>query len=650
MEARFYVDAQCVKFELPLLESGTMGTSGNVEPIVPHKTKTYREGGAAAEGGGIPMLEQLLATVQLAAVRPGALRRQFAAQRAFDAFHALFRDQILDLAISTAPEHFLEMRLEKAPKGSAYKGGVSQLWPVDWRCLGRLFPRQVRSSAAPGTAGKLPLHDSIHDVAGSAIQCIRWWDAPAMGSLWVALGHANDAMGSERNELVHAYPADARLKDKDGRDKGPFWSGHKKFPTALRYDGRTEAHWRFLVSTTHLVAQMVGAQPRKMEDDDSYAAEERSAAFGHAVAQALEAPKYASKKVDATGIPDAGGGAAAKTEAGDDDALRERGHVIIADLRTVLAQAAVHGALDVRQLPGRQLCNRRDGLRRRANAAPAKLTAGRIIPAIATTTAAVTGLVMLELFKIVQGKPATALRTRQVGLALNYYPSFDADNLVIFKTRTELVKPDASLLGAEAFGRDGKILDAFLERRTSVAYPDPHTVWTKLRAPPEAAGWTTRDLKMWLLESHGLKLTAWNLDVFDSSAEKRTSTRVYPVPAAVDFASLPALNLTKPQAMAALMRGGLRGAAMMRHLAEWEKCKKCGALPAATPGNKALEDMTIREILEIKGKLDVASRRFVILDGLSCSTASANQLGDAMDLDEDCDVEKLAPVVITLAR
>ena len=31
-----------------------MGTSGNVDPIVPHKTKTYREGGNAAEGQGVP--------------------------------------------------------------------------------------------------------------------------------------------------------------------------------------------------------------------------------------------------------------------------------------------------------------------------------------------------------------------------------------------------------------------------------------------------------------------------------------------------------------------------------------------------------------------------------------------------------------------
>ena len=40
---------------LLLCWSGTMGTGGNVDLIVPFKTKTYRDGGDAVEGGGIPM-------------------------------------------------------------------------------------------------------------------------------------------------------------------------------------------------------------------------------------------------------------------------------------------------------------------------------------------------------------------------------------------------------------------------------------------------------------------------------------------------------------------------------------------------------------------------------------------------------------------
>ena len=50
-----YVDIQCAKYEKSLLESGTMGTSCNVDTICPFKTRTYRDGGAAAETGGVPM-------------------------------------------------------------------------------------------------------------------------------------------------------------------------------------------------------------------------------------------------------------------------------------------------------------------------------------------------------------------------------------------------------------------------------------------------------------------------------------------------------------------------------------------------------------------------------------------------------------------
>lgn len=51
-----------------------------------------------------------------------------------------------------------------------------------------------------------------------------------------------------------------------------------------------------------------------------------------------------------------------------------------------------------------------------------KQIVGRIIPAIATTTAAVAGLVCLELYKVVGGpRPLTAFRHSYLHLAENYF-------------------------------------------------------------------------------------------------------------------------------------------------------------------------------------------------------------------------------------
>jgi ubiquitin-activating enzyme E1 len=41
VEARIYMDRRCVYYRLPLLESGTLGTKGNVQVVVPFMTESY---------------------------------------------------------------------------------------------------------------------------------------------------------------------------------------------------------------------------------------------------------------------------------------------------------------------------------------------------------------------------------------------------------------------------------------------------------------------------------------------------------------------------------------------------------------------------------------------------------------------------------
>ncbi|KAK4471402.1 hypothetical protein MN116_004833 [Schistosoma mekongi] len=41
VEARTYVDRRCVYYRKPLLESGTLGTKGNLQVVIPYMTESY---------------------------------------------------------------------------------------------------------------------------------------------------------------------------------------------------------------------------------------------------------------------------------------------------------------------------------------------------------------------------------------------------------------------------------------------------------------------------------------------------------------------------------------------------------------------------------------------------------------------------------
>ena len=93
------------------------------------------------------------------------------------------------------------------------------------------------------------------------------------------------------------------------------------------------------------------------------------------------------------------------------------------------------------------------------------------------------------------------------------------------------------------------------------------------------------------------------------------------------------------------------GGLMMKYLSEWSRYKQLGSLPDNIPEpERSTAEMTLREILEVKGKVQLGHKRRVILDGLSCSVTRASP--SAMDTDEpteeEFDVEKLAPVLLKL--
>lgn len=241
-----------------------------------------------------------------------------------------------------------------------------------------------------------------------------------------------------------------------------------------------------------------------------------------------------------------------------------------------------------------------------------KVIAGKIIAAIATTTAAVCGLVLLELFKVVLKKPTEAYLGRNISLAGNTYNSFDGNPPKQYKTRTETVIPPASSLPEDAFDEHGKIKPEFYEKVLHVAYPENHTIWDKITINGEL---TIKQFAEFLSSEHGLQLTAWDMvygfRTVESDGKKETvgvSSKVYPPPLQLDYSLLPSLELSLPQAMQQIMKNPA-AKPTQQYIALWKECKANGSLPTAGNGNdseegdgKALEpineNMTLKQVLE----------------------------------------------------
>jgi ubiquitin-activating enzyme E1 len=621
MEARLYVDSQCVRYEKSLLESGTMGTSGNTDTISPFKTRIYADGGAAAEGGGVPM----------------CTLRNF--------------PHLTDHCIEWSRDQF-ELFFVKLPKSVLKYLEDPDAFENEKRTLADAEPGQAlfetRCVNSLMSAAKTP-------TVGSAAQ--------------VAFDLFHYLFRDKILDLQAAFPRDYRVVDKDtGADKGPFWSEKKRYPTAAEFNVRDQAHLDFMISATCLFGVALGIFPAKKDGDNDW------------LKQCREDPNWILNIIEGLTVPEYVGApvstdddiATAADSSQNGKSKDDRSAVLdslLGELRVMSSAFNTTGSVPPMDTADFEkdddfnfhiafitaACNLRcdNYTIKRSDFQQVKIVAGKIIAAIATTTAAVCGLVVLELFKLAFNAPTDSLMSRMIGLAVNTYTTFSQDPPKEFESRTETTAPPPDTpLPADAYDDKGALKDEYLVKTEFKAYPEKHTVWDKLTV---AGSLTLTEFASFLAKEHGLELRSWSMVVGTKNKNPVTSA-VYPPKPKMDMSLLPSLDLTMQQATMAIMRTPT-AKPTQSYIQAWKAAKANGALPEVTDdadvitGDTTLADMlmkmaTIGDTYLESGKIDTPSitdlpnRKMWVIPGDQAPSVRLKESGE--------DIEYFSALKITL--
>uniref|UniRef100_A0A3P8P6R0 E1 ubiquitin-activating enzyme n=1 Tax=Astatotilapia calliptera TaxID=8154 RepID=A0A3P8P6R0_ASTCA len=324
VDARMYMDRRCVYYRKPLLESGTLGTKGNVQVVIPFLTESYSSSQDPPEKS-IP-----ICTLKNF---PNAIEHTL--QWARDEFEGLFKQppenamQYLTYLPGAQPAEVLE---------ALYKSLVTDC-PQNWA------------------------------------DCVAW-----------ARNHWQCQYSNNIRQLLHNFPPDQLTSS-----GAPFWSGPKRCPHPLEFS-TTNLHMDYVVAAANLFAQTYGLQ----------GSTDRAGVIK--ILQDVKVPPFTPRSgvkihVSDQELQNNNSSIGMFTCGCDDDTNFHMDFIV----------AASNLRAENYDIPP-------------TDRHKSKLIAGKIIPAIATTTAAVVGLVCLELFKIIKGhKKLESYKNGFMNLALPFF-------------------------------------------------------------------------------------------------------------------------------------------------------------------------------------------------------------------------------------
>ncbi|ELU01065.1 hypothetical protein CAPTEDRAFT_224089 [Capitella teleta] len=358
LEARRYMDSRCVTNQRPLLESGTMGSKGHVQVIVPHLTESY-------SSQRDPPDEDI----------PYCTLKSFPAQI----------------------EHCIQWARDKFESSFSQKPALFNKFWSEHPDSDALIARLKGGQAVEGSFQTARIMRS---------RPLTWPDCVQMARL-----KFNKYFNHRAKQLLHAFPLDTKLQDGTA-----FWASPKRPPMPVEFDVSCTLHRDFVFACAKMYACVNNID---ISPDDS------SVESLSAILRSVNVPEFTprNKKI----VTDESAKKPEDEETGDDSDAVAAQHIEEASRRHGGQMSAMKPAEFEKDddLNGHMdFITSASNLRaamyniEAVDRLKAKRIAGRIVPAIATTTAAVAGLVTVELLKILKQAPIEHLKNCFLNLAL----------------------------------------------------------------------------------------------------------------------------------------------------------------------------------------------------------------------------------------
>ena len=374
LQARKYIDTRVVKFEKCCVDAGTMGTVANTQIIVPHKTMSY--------GDNKENEEEAPKVIPMCTLRhfPSIITHCIEWSR--DVFNAYFISTVNDIKNYFTNFETFKQNIEK--EGSATQN------------LEKLLEE------------KIIIEFLINNDYNKLIE--------------YAVKKYTDNFDYRIQQLLYNFPPDC--KNEEGK---PFWSGSKKLPHNIPYNSNDELSFLFVKSYVHIISHAFGMNLTKEQKSDEYIKN---------ISAKVNLPKFSPKNMTINISENANDANSGKemivgNDLKQDEKMCEK---IFEELKKL-----DKSKVDANKINAEEFEKDHDenghidfihssaNLRARnyeiveCDRPTTKITAGKIIPTIMTTTATVAGQVAMQLYTLIHTHENKYLRNLFFNLATNYY-------------------------------------------------------------------------------------------------------------------------------------------------------------------------------------------------------------------------------------